>query len=344
VNVRLTQIDGKLPNLALMKLAHYHLAHGDDIHFTRNARRDMFEPVYDVVYGSAIFTWSRPTTDIFLKEFPNAILGGTGAEDWRQGEYPTVEQFLGVNEYEQYDYSGYPGFTGSIGFTARGCRLKCGFCIVPKKEGRPRSVNAIADIWRGEGHPRHIHLLDNDFFGQPREQWEARVREMIDGEFRVCFNQGINVRMVDKQSAEVLASLQYYDDAFKSRRLYTAWDNLKDEPIFIRGVEQLIAAGINPDHILVYMLVGYDPAETWERIFYRFNRMVEMGLRPYPMVFNNSDVGLKKFQRYAIRRFYHLVSFDEYLAANQHPEARKNLHDRLKAEAEVQHHLFEETA
>ena len=53
-------------------------------------------------------------------------------------------------EREAYDYSIYPEFTGSIGFTARGCRLRCGFCVVPRKEGKPRPINTIANIWRGE--------------------------------------------------------------------------------------------------------------------------------------------------------------------------------------------------
>jgi hypothetical protein len=75
------------------------------------------------------------------------------------------------------------GFAASIGFTQRGCRLKCG--VVPKKEGKPRSVNSIYSIWRGEPWPKHLHLLDNDFFGQPREQWEARIDEIKRGNFKV---------------------------------------------------------------------------------------------------------------------------------------------------------------
>jgi hypothetical protein len=38
----------------------------------------------------------------------------------------TVEQLLGVDDYEHYDYSINPGFEAPIGFTQRGCRLKCG--------------------------------------------------------------------------------------------------------------------------------------------------------------------------------------------------------------------------
>ena len=44
------------------------------------------------------------------------------------------------------------------------------------------------------------YLLDNDFFGQPREQWEARIAEIREGGFKVCLNQGINIRMIDQGS------------------------------------------------------------------------------------------------------------------------------------------------
>ena len=35
-SIRLTQIDRKIPNLALMKLAHYHKQRGDEVHFTKH--------------------------------------------------------------------------------------------------------------------------------------------------------------------------------------------------------------------------------------------------------------------------------------------------------------------
>lgn len=307
MNVRLTHVDGKLPNLALMKLAHWHRAQGDEIAFTKSLSREMFESEYERVYGSAIFGFSRHRLETFIGQFPDAIVGGTGTDSIQ-----TVEQFLGVGEYEHYDYSLYPSFTGSIGFTARGCRLRCGFCVVPKKEGKPRAINSVYDIWRGDPFPRHLHLLDNDFFGQPPDQWQARVAEIIEGKFRVCFNQGINIRLITEEAAEQIARLPYYDDQFKTRRLYTAWDNLKDEAIFFRGVERLEKAGVPPTHLLVYMLIGYDKDETLERIMYRFERMTAKGIRPYPMVYNNADPTLKRFQRWVIRKYYTFIPFDQY--------------------------------
>ena len=53
--VRLTQIDGALPNLALMKLAAWHRVHGDQTVVTRRIEPDLFEPRhYDVVYGENV--------------------------------------------------------------------------------------------------------------------------------------------------------------------------------------------------------------------------------------------------------------------------------------------------
>jgi hypothetical protein len=320
--IRLTQIDGKLPNLALMKLARHFRDAGKAIHFTKHVERDMLEPDYEAVFGSAIFSFSADRVAKFREQFPGAIVGGT----FDQANPTTVEQFLKVEPNEAYDYSIYPNFTGSIGFTQRGCRLKCGFCVVPKKEGKPRSVNTINDIWRGGEWPKHIHLLDNDFFGQDREQWEGRLDEIRSGGFKVCLNQGINIRMIDADAARGLASIPYYDDGFKTRRLYTAWDNIKDEGRFMKGVDTLRDHGIPPTHLLVYMLIGYDPKETWERLLYRFNKMVALGIRPYPMVFGdrertlplgatNQRIGhrtLSEFQRWVIRKAYTFVPFENY--------------------------------
>lgn len=311
--VRLTHLDGSLPNIALMKLAHWHRAQGHQVWFTRSPLREMFEPArYDRVYGAAIFAFSQDRIARLLREFPDAIIGGTGSSD-RQ----TVEDVIGFDgEYPHLDYSIYPHFEPSIGFTQRGCRLSCKFCVVPMKEGRVRSVLSVYDIWRGEGHPKKLHLLDNDFFGQ--EAWRERIAEIRAGGFKVCFNQGINVRAMTSEVADALASIEYRDDAFRKRRLYTAWDNLKDEAVFFRGVDMLAAAGVPSHHIMAYMLVGFDKRETWDRVRHRFDRMVGRGVLPYPMVFDCRATDpdryalLKRFQRWVVTGLYRAVPFDAY--------------------------------
>ena len=304
MNIRLTQIDGALPNVALMRLAAIHRGKGDFVHLTRSVDREAQEPFWDIVYGSSIFSFSKDRRDRFLKQFPGAILGGTGS-----GNDITVEKLF--SDCERMDYSDYPEVDYSIGFLQRGCRLKCKFCVVPEKEGKPKSAQTVYDLWRGDPHPKKLHVLDNDFFGNP--DWRDRIKEIKEGKFKVCLSQGINVRLIDTEAAEALASIEYRDTKFSRRRLYTAWDNLGDEKIFFKGIDLLEKAGVPPHKIMAYMLVGYAPDETQERIFYRFNRMVERGILPYPMVYNKDRKDLKAFQRWVITGLYRAVPWNEYL-------------------------------
>lgn len=305
--VRLTQLDGALPNIALMKLSHWHKSQGDIVHFTRSIDPDLFEPKYDMVYGSAIFNFSGERIARFRQQWPTALLGGTGTNS-----NLSVEDLVG-KDYEYYAYEGHDA-DYSIGFTQRGCRLKCGFCVVPKKEGKNRSVNVIESIWRGDPHPRKLHLLDNDFFGQ--DQWRERLNEIREGNFKVCFSQGINVRLINQEQANELATIQYRDTKFKERRIYMAWDNFKEEKVFFKGVDILENAGIKPKQIMAYMLIGYDPNETWNRIWSRFNKMVERGIMPYPMVYDRTRKDLVKFQRWVVMGLYRIIPWEDYQVKN----------------------------
>ncbi|MCG8506201.1 MAG: radical SAM protein [Sphingomonadales bacterium] len=304
MRVRVVQIDGKLPNLALMRISAHHRGRGDDVVFTRRVTRDLFEYDYDRVYASAIFSFSRSRLDRLVREFQDVICGGTGVDRGLK-----VEDVLTVGDHE-LDYSIYPGFEPSIGFTQRGCRMKCRFCVVPAKEGANHSVLTVEQIWRGAGHAKKLLLLDNDFFGQ--EHWRERIKEIREGGFKVCLSQGINVRLITDEAAEAMASVEYRDDQFRRRRLYTAWDNIGDEQRFFDGIDRLNAAGIPSRHVMAYMLVGYDRRETWDRIFHRFDRMVERGILPYPMVYDNARKDLKRFQRWVVTGLYRAVPFSEY--------------------------------
>lgn len=380
--VRLTQIDGTIPNIALMRLAAWHRAQGDQVlwnhgrvaasarprptaalkrapkdrtrwPFRADAEIDYSpsydEPRYDVVYASALFETSEARVNAFRRAWPAAIIGGSGGD-----RHLRVEDVV-PTQFQELDYTGYPDFSGSIGYSMRGCRYSCKFCIIPEQEGRARSNSTIARIWRGGDAPRHIHLLDNDFFGNP--DWRSVVRELVEGNYKVCINQGINVRALagrpklpgvlarmrrgeatsadheavaaaeaeaDEQCA-ALASLQYKDDAFSRPRLYSAWDNIGDEEVFFQGVDRLERHGIPAHHVMAYMLVGYDPKETWERIMHRYERMAERGIRPYPMVYGGerrkSDPShwrsLKRFQSWVLAGGHRTCRFEDFNASHR---------------------------
>ena len=303
MNVRITHLDGKLPNLALMRLSAWHKNQGDVVVFSNQPQKTLFDLDYDVVYGSAIFTKTSEKVKELRCWFPNSIVGGTGTD-----ELITVEDIAG--DFSELDYSIYPDFKQSIGFTQRGCRMKCKFCVVPQKEGGVKPASAIAQIYRGYPAPKELILLDNDFFGNTA--WRDVVHEIVVNDFKVCLSQGINVRLIGDEQAEALAAMKVFDTKFKRRRIYTAWDNLGHEKIFFKGIDRLARAGIKPNTVMAYMLIGYAPGETLDSIQYRFDKMVERGIKPYPMVYNDRDKELKRFQRWAVRGIYNFVKFEDY--------------------------------
>jgi hypothetical protein len=342
MRVRVTPLDGKLPNLALMRLAAYHRAQGDDVRWEFGTQRKAHEPAYDQVYGSAIFTSSTKAVARLRQTFPGALVGGSGGDVALR-----VEQIVPA-DFSGFDYSGYPDFTGSVGYAMRGCRFKCGFCIVPKQEGAARSADSIATIWRGDPHPRDIHLLDNDFFGNPN--WRVVVDDILAGGFRVCINQGVNIRLLSGRpwaqpkpwgplllaSAEALANekcralvaMVPRADDFKERRIYCAWDNLGDEEIFFEGVRRLVHWGWKPRNIMAYMLIGYAPRETWDAVQYRFYRMIAAGIKPYPMVHDRTKETdpehyrkLRQFQRWAVWGIHRQAAFSDYRPAQKRARA-----------------------
>jgi len=304
--IYLIHADGKFPNLALMRLSRWFKQQGEITELIR--RRRMLWDGAGQCYGSSIFSFNEPARKALERSWGPILWGGTGVK-----VESNLREIADVDwERLSPDYDLYPEYRYSLGFTQRGCRLSCPFCVVPRKEGKPRPVHTIGDIWRGEPHPRKIILLDNDFFGQPREHWQDRVRELCAGNFKVSVSQGINSRKVDDESAQALASLEYRDNEFKERILYTAWDNLGDERIFKRGVDILRHAGVPPKHLRVYMLIGYAKGETWEQIHHRFNELVALGCEPYPMAYDSTRKDLKAFQRWAITGLYRAVPWNQY--------------------------------
>jgi hypothetical protein len=312
MNVLLCQIDGKIPNLALMRVAAHHRALGNSVDLCHGAafESQLFRAEPDAVYASAIFTRSAPLVTRLRRQYPNAIVGGTGID------LALTLESIGITT-PGLDYSLYPRFRQSIGFTQRGCRLRCSFCVVPKKEGGIRQEKTIFDIWRGEPWPRELLLLDNDFFGQP--QWRERIAEIRDGGFKVSFNQGINTRFLTDEAAEAIASIDYRDDSMKVKRIYTAWDNLKDEQRLFDGLNRLVRYGVKPDHIMVYVLIGYWPGETTDDRLYRINRLLDFGCRPYPMPYDRTPE-LVGMQRWAVGAYAKRIPWVQWAGANYRPE------------------------
>ena len=125
--------------------------------------------------------------------------------------------------------------------------------------------------------------------------------------------------MLNKKTAAAIASVDYRDDSMKVKRIYTAWDNRKDEGTLVRGLEHLFSAGVRPDHVMVYMLIGFWPGETEEDWIYRQARLRKLGVRPYPMPFRRTHEAIG-FQRWVVRRYDLNVPWEAFKAARFRPE------------------------
>jgi hypothetical protein len=131
VKVLLIQIDGKLPNLALMRIAAHHRERGDCVELRRgNDFGGLFDEPFDRVYASTIFERSRPLAYRVLDTYPGAIIGGTGWDLVRRTEDAGITT-------AKMDYSIYPEYRQSIGFAMRGCRLRCRSVWFPLKRAAP---------------------------------------------------------------------------------------------------------------------------------------------------------------------------------------------------------------
>jgi hypothetical protein len=340
MRVLLFQLDGKIPNLALMRIAAHHKALGDEVELRIAGNADACAPRFgdnhECVYASILFRRTLPLAETFLRMYPDAVVGGTGVDPARPTEIvplsPAIQSEVTALEKHgivtnECDYSLWPYYRQSIGFTQRGCRMTsdtCPYCCVPQKEGKVRAVGTIHEIWRGDPWPREVLLLDNDFFGQP--EWRARIKELQDGNFKVSFNQGINARCLTEEAAEAIASVNYRNDTMDRKRIYTAWDNRKDEERLFLGLARLVKYGVKPDNIMVYVIIGYWSGETMQDCDYRRRRLREFGARPYPMPYvrTRETVG---FQRWVIgaydkpsKKWPQGVSWQQWEAANYRPE------------------------
>lgn len=330
--VLLCQLDGSFPNHALMRVSAHHKALGDEVELrhignVKAVERGLFDD-FGQVYASAIFEWSRPVAKRLKEIYPHAHVGGPGLDivpndgglvniSARKAEAEVSRlETVGITTMAK-DYSFWPAFTPSIGFTMRGCRMGCGFCKVPVIEGKAHAAELVHEIWRGGDKPKHLILWDNDTFGV--KGWKHVFTEIREGGYRVSFNQGVNARLMNEENAEWLAAAPCYTPRFNQRRWYTAWDNRNDEEILFRGLRYLTKYGVNPANIMVYMLIGYWPGETAVDREYRRAKLRDFGCDPYPMPFRRTPE-LVGFQRWVVPGYDKRVKWSDWKANGYRPE------------------------
>jgi hypothetical protein len=293
MKIGLVQVDGKLPNLALMQICAYHESLGHTVEWFRG---ELFSDEYDKVYASKIFQFSE------LPQLPpNAIIGGTGIDFFNT----LPEEIASCTP----SYSLYPECNYHIGFSMKGCRFRCKFCCVPTKEGRPRVNSTIDDLLINPKGEIRLMLLDNDFFGGA--DWRLNLERIIELKLKVNFSQGLNIRILTDEQAELLAKCDYRNGKFSAKWVTFAWDRFQDEKLIVNGIERCIKSGINPATMQFFVLIGYDT--TPEQDLYRVEFLRSFGCLPYVMPYNKFDSYQKRFARWVNHRaIFKSVKWEDY--------------------------------
>lgn len=297
--------DSKLANAAILKVAAYHLGRGDSVKW--------YEPVFDyndtdALYISKIFTW----TIVTLSVGPQCAihLGGTGYNN--TGTLPPeIEAVTDLSKAYQVLY---PDIKYSIVFTTRGCVRKCGFCVVPLKEGVTHDVPITSLNPKG----KYIEILDNNFFSSGT--WRRRLDALKALDQPLNFNTGIDARTLTEEQAKALSEV-------KIKTIHFAWDDIKDREQVIRGME-LLKKYIPVRRLMCYVLVGYQQkVATWDDITRVYN-IHSYGITPFAM-------GYVDFNKPGYKRSKSVITFCRWV--NGHYFKRSTIEDFSKIKPRRSH-------
>lgn len=272
----------RYPPIGLLKISSYEKSKGNTTELVRKSAFPKKKP--DKIYVTSLFTWAwKPvwnTVRVYKAWFPDVeiYLGGlyasllpdhaklSGADKIFQGIFWKSEEMMP-------DYSLVPDWDGSIVWASRGCNNKCIFCVVPKLEG---SIKCERDTIKNFVLNEHTKIIffDNNILAI--KYWKNIFRELIEIGKNIDFNQGLDARLLNDESADLLSQMKIPIIRF-------AYDIPTQKPFVKKAVNILIEKGISKRHILVYSLFNYK--ESPDECFERVRDILEWGAVCYPMRF-----------------------------------------------------------
>jgi hypothetical protein len=207
-SVLLIHLDGRLPNLALMKLSRYFKEKGRNVVLARGAPKIKGA---GEVYASCVYAIPASAKKVkILRNYygKSLVIGGSG-----------VDLNLRLDaEIEKLppDYSLYPELgEHAMGFITRGCPSKCPFCLVPEKEGNVHQVSTLNDLLPN-GQNKLI-LLDDNILSHPESG--NFLEEMALRDIQVNFTQTLDIRFLNKEKIRLIRRIKCSNLKF-TRRVY----------------------------------------------------------------------------------------------------------------------------
>ena len=282
------------PNLVIMKLSGYFKNRGCSVRLIESydelyIRVGEFEDLsdyskvssFDAIYISKVFDFTR--IDRRLLNFDNVFFGGTGfffdhapklpyEIEHHMPDYHIYDDYIAHDTRAHKDswYKDYLYF--SIGFATRGCFRQCDFCV----NHACKSVKFHSSIneWYDPDRP-YIYCWDDNIFGYPK--WREVFEELIATGKPFQFKQGLDMRLMTPEKAQVLNGARYYGDYI------FAFDHIEDA-VWIEEKLQMWRKYCDKPTKL-YVLAGFDGQDEKEiaSVFERIRILLKYGCLPYIM-------------------------------------------------------------
>lgn len=299
--IALIDVDGhNFPNLPLMKLSSWHKRRGDSVEwYDPLFHNEAYSKPFDVAYMSKVFTF---TPDFQYPVNADVIIKGGTGYFYPDGGDPLPEEI----EHIYPDYSLYGITDTAYGFLTRGCPRGCEFCIVGKKEGlKSYKVANLSEFWRGQ---KNIMLCDPNLIAC--SDWKDLIQQLIDSKAKVNINQGIDIRIMTEEKAEMIKKMRVDSVHF-------AWDRYEDKKRIVpkfKAFKEI--TGWPARKTSVYVLTNFNT--TIEQDLERIYTLRDLDYDPYVMIYEKEKTKgndpVRLLQRWVNNRkiFNTIPKFEDY--------------------------------
>lgn len=306
MKIGLIDVDGhNFPNIPLMKISAWHKSQGHHVEWYD----PMFSGHMDKVYLSKVFSFTPDY--IYNIDATEIVKGGSGycislVNGKEVFDKSKDKELPPEIEHIYPDYSLYGITDTAYGFLSRGCPRGCSFCHVEEKEGRRTiKVADLKEFWNGQ---KNIVLCDPNILAC--RQWKDLLQQLIDSKAWVDINQGLDIRLMTPEKAEMLKQI-------KLKNIHFAWDRYEDKEKILPKFKMFKEiTQIDYRKLGVFVLCNFDT--TIEQDLERIYTLRDLGFSPYVMLYNKENIpkghDLRRLQRWVNNRFIFAKckTFEEY--------------------------------